>query len=84
MLSIHSLLPAVISYSSHFLPPCISQSAASYTDLIPVVFIGFLAPTWIPEVESFLPESGWVLTLHLFKHCLTKLIRVLYFCMKRA
>lgn len=73
MLSIHSLLPAVISYSSHFLPPCISQSAASYTDLIPVVFIGFLAPTWIPEVESFLPESGWVLTLDLFKHCLPAL-----------
>lgn len=67
MLSIRSLLPAVISYSSHFLPLCISHSAASYTDLIPVVFIDFLALTWIPKVENFLPESGWEVTLDLCK-----------------
>lgn len=60
-------LPAVTSYSSHFLPPCISHSAASYTNSIPVVFIDFLAPPWIPEVENFLPGSGWEVTLDLHK-----------------
>lgn len=61
MLSTHSLLPAVISYSSHFLPLCISHSAASSTDLIPVVSLDFLAPAWIPEVEiSCQNQDGWL------------------------